>query len=71
MMSKHSKSEKFNGLQFNRWQEQMHAWLITLGLVTAIGKKKSPFAKAGTSETIPSSEEIEFHYRFRILSCLF
>jgi gag-polypeptide of LTR copia-type len=68
------KPENFNGSGFNRWIEQMEAWLIALGLITALGKK-APYpvnqeAGEGSSKTKRSAGEIEFHCRFRILSCL-
>jgi hypothetical protein len=53
----------------------MEAWLVALGLMTAIGKKKAPYpvnqeAGEGSSKMKCSAGEIEFHCRFKILSCL-
>lgn len=78
------KPNKFNGSGFKRWQEQLEAWLVTLGLITALGKIP-PFQKTSTSSssdlskssesqkqkpTEKSTEEIEYFCKFRILSCL-
>ena len=65
------KPDRFNEKGFLRWQEQLEAWLISLGLICALEKilpfkPKSPDLES----TSKSPEEIDYHCRFRILSCL-
>ena len=65
------KPDRFNEKCFLRWQEQLEAWLISLGLISGLGKMlpfKSVSLESGS--TSKSSEAIDYHCRFRILSCL-
>ena len=71
------KPVKFQDLGFARWQEHLEAWLITLSLISAVGKdlpysSKGSFYSDSNSKSLveKSSKKIEFHCRFRILSCL-
>ena len=71
MDSSSLKPEKFNGKNFLRWQEQLEAWLVALGLTSAIGKiLPFNFSTDFSDKSSKSSEEIDYHCRFRILSCL-
>ena len=77
-----AKPEKFTGLFFKRWQNQMKFWLTTLGLLSAIDgsntQEATPSFAAPTDSGSPKSsssktktpQEIEFHCFHRILSAL-
>ena len=71
MDSSSLKPKKFNRKNFLRWQEQLEAWLVALGLISAIGKILPFNSSTDFSDKSPKfSEEIDYHCRFRILSCL-
>ena len=63
------KSDRFNEKYFLRWQEQLEAWLVSLGLLSAL-EKSLTFESSSSYKDSKSSEEIDYHCRFRILSCL-
>ncbi|XP_020247372.1 uncharacterized protein LOC109825063 isoform X2 [Asparagus officinalis] len=83
-LSKSAKPEKFTGLNYKRWANQMKYWLTTLGLISAIDSDFSlstptpssssqvePIPTPTTSSGISKSpEEINFHCYNRILSAL-
>ncbi|KAG8364914.1 hypothetical protein BUALT_Bualt18G0048000 [Buddleja alternifolia] len=57
------KPEKFNGLNFKRWQNQMKYWLTVLGFMSAIDENIE-------SSSWQTPENVDYHCRNRILSAL-
>ncbi|KAK3027606.1 hypothetical protein RJ639_042282 [Escallonia herrerae] len=62
------KLEKFNGLNFKRWKNQMRYWLTVLGLISAIEEPNE--SSIGSTSSWYTPDQIEYHCLNRILSAL-
>ncbi|KAK3035706.1 hypothetical protein RJ639_033408 [Escallonia herrerae] len=62
------KPDKFNGLNFKRWKNQMRYWLTVLGLISAIEEPNE--SSIGSTSSWYTLDQIEYHCLNRILSAL-